>query len=200
MKPYLIVAAALMVGPLAHAQQAWNPSADELISLLKPKADGPTRGIRAIGSPPAPTSSATPVVARTSVMSHVATPRPEAAPTSGDLMSVPLKVQFQNGSDMLTPSAIKTLDTLGRALSSPTLASYRFRIEGHTDAVGSHDLNAALSAHRADAVADYIASHYGIDRSRLTSVGMGDSQMLIPTPVGIPEPRNRRVQVVNIGN
>ena len=85
-------------------------------------------------------------------------------------------------------------------MSSPTLASYRFRIEGHTDAVGSHALNAVLSAHRADTVADYIATHYNIDRSRLTSVGMGDSQMLIPTPVGVPEPRNRRVQVVNLGN
>jgi outer membrane protein OmpA-like peptidoglycan-associated protein len=124
---------------------------------------------------------------------------PSPAP-SGDLASVPLKVQFETGSDKLTPAAVKTLDMLGRALSSSTLASYRFRIEGHTDAVGSPDLNAALSARRADTVADYIASHYGIDRSRLTSVGMGDSQMLIPTAAGVPEPRNRRVQIVNIGS
>ena len=48
-------------------------------------------------------------------------------------------------------------------------------------------------------VADYIVSHYGVDRTRLTPVGLGDSQMLVVTPPGVPEPRNRRVQIVNIG-
>ena len=73
MKPYLLVAAALMIGPVAHAQRASEPSADELINMLKPKtAPEPaptsmTRGIRALNTAPPATESATPVAARTSM-------------------------------------------------------------------------------------------------------------------------------------
>ena len=54
---------------------------------------------------------------------------------------------------------IRTLDELGRALASKDLAAYRFRIEGHTDTVGSRDYNRALSERRAEAVVDYVAKN-----------------------------------------
>ena len=50
---------------------------------------------------------------------------------------------------VLTPDAMRTLDDLGRALSSKELAGYRSRIEGHTDTVGSRDYNRLLSERRA---------------------------------------------------
>ena len=31
------------------------------------------------------------------------------------------------------------------------------------------------------------------------AVGLGETQLLVPTPDGQPEPRNRRVQVINLG-
>jgi outer membrane protein OmpA-like peptidoglycan-associated protein len=193
MKPLFVIAAALLIGPFAHAEQPMTQL--ELINQLTlqpPKPTDPPRGICKLGGcPPEPRKHATPSGAWNDPIS----PRnPDHAP------SVSLKVEFETGSDKLTPAAVKTLDMLGRALSSSTLASYHFRIEGHTDAVGNPDLNASLSARRADTVADYIERHYSIDRSRLTSIGMGDSQMLIPTAAGVPEPRNRRVQIVNTGS
>ena len=84
-------------------------------------------------------------------------PAQQAAP------AVNLTVNFANGSAELTPDAIRTLDALGRALASKDLASYRFRIEGHTDTVGSRDYNRALSERRAEAVVDYVAKKYGVD-------------------------------------
>ena len=110
-----------------------------------------------------------------------------------------LTVNFANGSAELTPDAIRTLDALGRALASKDLAAYRFRIEGHTDTVGSRDYNRALSERRAEAVVDYVAKKFGVDPSRLQAVGMGEDGLLVPTPPQTPEPRNRRVQVINLG-
>ena len=47
---------------------------------------------------------------------------------------------------------------------------------------------------------DYLASNFHIDRSRVEAIGMGEDQLLVPTPDQTPEPRNRRVHVVNIGS
>jgi len=123
----------------------------------------------------------------------------QAPAATTEAPSVNLTVQFPNGSAQLTPAAMHTLDELGRALSSATLASYKFRIEGHTDTVGSAELNKSLSEQRAEAVVSYLASKFNIDKARLTPVGMGEDGLLVPTPANTPEPRNRRVQVVNLG-
>jgi outer membrane protein OmpA-like peptidoglycan-associated protein len=90
------------------------------------------------------------------------------------------------------------LDELATALKTPALASDRFRIEGHTDTVGSDVLNQALSQRRAVAVADYLAERWQIDRARLRPEGLGKAGQLVPTPDQTPEQRNRRVLVVNI--
>jgi outer membrane protein OmpA-like peptidoglycan-associated protein len=111
---------------------------------------------------------------------------------------VSLSVLFATGSAELTPQAIQTLNDLGRALTDPTLAAYRFRIEGHTDTLGSSSYNRALSRRRADVVVDYVAKRFGVDPSRLEAVGMGEDGLLVPTPPQTAEPRNRRVQVINI--
>jgi outer membrane protein OmpA-like peptidoglycan-associated protein len=41
---------------------------------------------------------------------------------------------------------------------------------------------------------------YGVDTARLVAVGFGSSQLLVRTPPQVAEARNRRVQVVNIGD
>jgi OOP family OmpA-OmpF porin len=113
--------------------------------------------------------------------------------------SISMSVEFATGSAELAPAAVQTLDVLGSALSSEQLAGYRFRIEGHTDTVGSRDANQALSARRATRVVEYLATKFRIDRKRLEPVGKGQDGLLVATPDQTPEPRNRRVQVVNIG-
>lgn len=176
-----------------------NPSADQIINSLRPSGNlvmGGTRGLRlapsdATSAPPAATTAQQPRVAATKPVAEPATP------ASGP--SVNLTVNFATGSAELTPGAIRTLDELGRALSSKDLASYRFRIEGHTDTVGSVDYNRALSERRAEAVVNYVAKKFDIDASRLQAVGLGEQGLLVPTPAQTPEPRNRRVQVINLG-
>ncbi|MGH7043744.1 MAG: OmpA family protein [Acetobacteraceae bacterium] len=113
--------------------------------------------------------------------------------------SVSLNVDFATGSAELTPTARRMLESLGQALTDPKLARDRFRIEGHTDTVGSPALNRALSERRAKRVAEYLADKFAIPAARLQPVGMGEQGLLVPTPPQTPELRNRRVRVVNEG-
>jgi outer membrane protein OmpA-like peptidoglycan-associated protein len=116
-----------------------------------------------------------------------------APPPSADL-----NVLFANGSADLTPAAIKTLDDLGRALSDPAMGESRFLIEGHTDTVGDRAANQALSERRAAAVVSFLAGRYHIPPARLVAKGLGEDGLLVPTADQVPEPRNRRVHVVNL--
>ncbi len=205
-----LLAGAFMAGAVAaqSAQAQSNPSADDLIKLLKPTGTigSGTRGIRPANpaAAPAPAPIAAPVPTPVSAPA-AAPPRapvataalPAAAPAAAP--SANLQVQFASDSAELTPQARATLDQLGRALSSSDLSSYRFRIEGHTDTVGSADHNLSLSARRADAVVDYLATTYHVARERMQAVGMGEQDLAVQTPAGVSEPRNRRVQVVNLG-
>ena len=176
-----------------------SPSSDQIINSLKPSGNlvlGGTRGIR-VGVPVTPPPAATPVTQAATgqpraPVTHTATKEP-AAPSAN------LTVNFASGSADLTPQAIHALNELGRALSSAELAGYKFRIQGHTDTVGTPEANRILSEQRAKAVVSYITSRFGVDESRLQAVGMGEEDLAVPTPAQTPEPRNRRVLVVNLG-
>lgn len=174
-------------------------SADQIIEALKPTGNlsaGSTRGIKLGGAAPVrePTA-AKPVAAGT--MAPRPVPVPSPAPAGAP--SVNLTVNFQTGSADLTASARASLDALGKALASNDLANFRFRIEGHTDNVGSREENMILSQKRAEAVVAYLASQYNVSPSRLEAVGMGQERPLVETAPQTPEARNRRVHVINLG-
>jgi len=107
-------------------------------------------------------------------------------------------VPFASGSAVISPVAARVLDELGKALTSPKLADYKFRVEGHTDTVGAPDMNKALSEQRANSVADYLVTKFGIDRARLTPVGMGEDGLLVATGPGVSNAANRQVRVVTL--
>lgn len=203
MRLMLFAAAAVtsvaLLAPAAFPQS--NPSADQIIKALKPNSQslmGGTRGIRPLeAAPPAPPRSVENAAAAPPI-SH-AHAKPAARPATARAPAIDLNVQFATGSANLTPQAEATLDQLGKALSSPELANYRFEIVGHTDTVGSRAMNQTLSEHRAETVASYIEQHFGVAADRLRPSGVGESQPLVPTPPQTPEVRNRRVEVVNIG-
>jgi len=209
-RPLAAVLAAALIGgvPLAGFAQG-NPSSDQIINSLRPGVGlgGGTRGLRP-GGPAAPAAAAEPAAPAPSSSvpsspgSRATRPvRPAAPPaaTADANPSVNLTVEFRTGSADLSATAIHTLDELGKALSSSTLSTYRFRIEGHTDTVGSKDANKGLSERRAAAVVDYLVSHFNVDRSKLEAVGMGEEGLLVATGDQVAEPRNRRVLVVNLG-
>ncbi len=177
----------------------WAPPPAGTVSLPITPASPVASTVATPAAPPRPA----PAPAATPRATAVVTPRPAPAPardTTADEPSVSITVNFASGSATLTPDAERALAPLGRALSSTDLAPYRFRIEGHTDTVGDAALNQALSERRAEAVREYLLRNFGVDPSRLVSVGFGASQLLVTTPPQTAERRNRRVQVVNIGS
>ncbi|MDE2335631.1 MAG: OmpA family protein [Rhodospirillales bacterium] len=210
------LAAAALVGLTAAAQAQTNPTANQIIKALQPTGtiSGTTRGIRPVGAPPpapapiAAVPAALPATAAPGVSvapQPASTPAPAPAPTqpaptqAAKPPSVNLSVEFANGSAALTPAARRTLDQLGKALTSAELSNYRFRIAGHTDTVGTHAFNRTLSQRRADTVARYLESKFSIPAARLEAIGRGEQGLLVPTPPQTPEPRNRRVQITNLG-
>ena len=193
-----LIVAPLLVGVVPAFAQS-SPSADQIINSLKPSGNllsGGTRGIRLAP----PSDSTSPVQPVATGQARYAAAKPMAAPAAqSNSPSVSLTVDFATGSADLTPQARATLDQLGRALSSSELANFRFRIEGHTDTVGSADYNRSLSERRAEAVVSYLESKFGVQAARLQAIGMGEQGLLVSTPPQTPEPRNRRVQVINLG-
>lgn len=198
--------AALLVTTLAFVPCAWaqvSPSSEQIISALKPTAQSVqasgTRGVRRLDLPSeAKAGPAIPGVAMSgSRQPSAAGAAPATARAEAPALS--LYVQFASGSAELTPQAMASLDKLGEALSSSTLSPYRFRIEGHTDTVGSKASNLSLSERRAAAVANYVERKFGVNESRLVPVGLGSEHLLVQTPDQTAEARNRRVQIINLG-
>lgn len=67
-------------------------------------------------------------------------------------------------------------------------------VSGHTDTAGTAIYNHNLSLRRARGVA-YLLLEGGIDRRNIQVTYHGKGNPLIPTPDGVAEPRNRRVEI-----
>jgi OmpA-OmpF porin, OOP family len=189
----------MIPAPAGHAADA--PTTDQIINSLSPRAGGPivTRGIRLGGQPPV----VAPAPVRRTHSTTGTAPNSAAASATNSNSGLPetsLTVPFATGSADLSPGAERVLSHLGEALSSPRLAGYRFRVEGHTDTVGSRETNKILSQERAETVLNYLVNNYKIDRSRLMPVGVGEDDLLVQTGQDVPSAANRRVVVVNLGH
>jgi len=66
---------------------------------------------------------------------------------------------------------------------------------GHTDAVGTDQYNDALGLKRAEAVRTRLIS-MGIPAGDIRAVSRGKRELAVKTPDGVPEPRNRRVEII----
>jgi outer membrane protein OmpA-like peptidoglycan-associated protein len=205
LKPIAAIPLAVMAVGIGGGATSAQQSADSIINALRPTGNmvtGSTRGIRLGGSPaPQAPSSAHPVSATPTneAATHTAPGVRDEAATQDSGPSINLTVNFPTGSADLTPAARASLDNLGKALASSELANFRFRIEGHTDNVGSKEANQTLSQQRAEAVVSYLTSQYNVAPSRLEAIGKGQEDPLVDTPPQTPEARNRRVQVINLG-
>jgi len=104
-----------------------------------------------------------------------------------------LRVTFVTGSAELTDAGRRGAEKFMTALAAPSLAGKKFRIEGHTDSVGSREFNVDLSKRRAQAVVEYLASK-GADRSRFNVVGYGFDKPIAGLDASAGA--NRRVEVV----
>lgn len=197
----VMMLAAAVALPAAAQRSSAEGEVQRLIDQLQPGSA--TRGIR-VPTDPAPAAAPRPApgAAQDKVAAPSARPIAPAAPATTAPPGMPaasLTVLFPTGSATVTPEAARSLEALGRALTSQALTPYRFRIEGHTDSVGTRESNQALSERRAAAVRAYLIQRFNVPPNRLEAIGIGEDQPLVATPDETPERRNRRVQIVNLG-
>ena len=100
---------------------------------------------------------------------------------------------FDTGKAVLKPGARNTLSRVAEQLSAVDTA--QITIEGHTDSVGSDDLNQRLSEKRAAAVRSFLVSQ-GVPPSRIKTQGMGESAPVASNDTASGRQQNRRVELV----
>jgi outer membrane protein OmpA-like peptidoglycan-associated protein len=99
---------------------------------------------------------------------------------------------FKSDSAALSPESLALFTQVTDAIQ--IRKSTDIIVSGHTDAVASAGYNRTLSLRRAKAVVDILVSR-GVDRQDIQITYHGKSNPLVPTPDGVPEPRNRRVEI-----
>jgi outer membrane protein OmpA-like peptidoglycan-associated protein len=117
-----------------------------------------------------------------------------------DLYLVPIEVGqvvrlnnifFEFGKDSLKAESFPELDKVVQLLTDN--AAMTIALSGHTDNVGSDAANLKLSEGRAKAVYNYLVSK-GIDASRLSSKGYGETKPVATNDTEDGRQQNRRVE------
>jgi OOP family OmpA-OmpF porin len=93
----------------------------------------------------------------------------------------------------LSQQALNTIKQAADAFKATGKA--RITATGHADRSGPEDYNMALSLRRANAVKDALVRN-GVPPTAISVIGKGETQPLVPTPDGVREPQNRRVEIV----
>ncbi|HUB96076.1 MAG TPA: OmpA family protein [Stellaceae bacterium] len=93
----------------------------------------------------------------------------------------------------LTPQALQTIREASNGAKSGDLT--RISLTGHTDSVGTDAYNMRLSDQRARSVQQALEAD-GIAQGDIVVRGVGKAGQMVPTPAGVREPQNRRVEIV----
>jgi len=92
------------------------------------------------------------------------------------------------------PSNYTLLSKIQRAIR--TFGQPNVVIEGHTDSIGSDELNERLSERRADAVREYLVANGTIPYGRISAIGYGSHQPLASNKTAEGRAINRRIDVL----
>lgn len=101
------------------------------------------------------------------------------------------QIQFETGKARILTQSYPILDQVAVAMRD--YATIEVRIEGHTDNVGNDDENNVLSKSRADSVFEYLVGQ-GIEASRMTTVGYGETRPVDTNRTPEGRQNNRRVE------
>ena len=130
----------------------------------------------------------------------VPAPAPKACKPKVERFLLSSEILFGFDKDKLKPEGLQVLDTE----VIPKLKSEPFEVvfvTGHTDLLGSHEYNDALSKRRAEQVKAYLASQ-GVDANIIIAHGAGESTPVVICSEKLPRKQlieclqpNRRVEV-----
>ena len=125
-----------------------------------------------------------------------AMPPPPPPPPVPPSPPPPYLVFFDWNSAVVGPSGREVIALAAQAFKAG--APVTVQVTGFTDTSGSADYNQRLSERRANAVAAVLVQD-GVPQTNLVVTGRGENDLRVPTPNGVREPQNRRVEIVEGG-
>jgi outer membrane protein OmpA-like peptidoglycan-associated protein len=120
-------------------------------------------------------------------------PVPQAAPAAPPAAPRQYTTYFDFNSAQLSQAATAVVDDAAATARKGQVS--RITVTGHADTVGSGTYNQRLSERRAQAVRAELVRQ-GVPADEIVTVGRGETELAVPTPNGVREPRNRRVEIV----
>ena len=109
-------------------------------------------------------------------------------------ITIDLEVEeFDFDSATLKPEMEAALDDVAARVAA-SKGDEALSIVGHTDSTGPEAYNQGLSERRAQSVVDYLAAQ-GVDPTRMTPSGMGESDPIADNGTREGRARNRRVEI-----
>ncbi len=99
---------------------------------------------------------------------------------------------FDLGNSSLTAASKKELPVILERVRARKSAD--ISVIGHTDTLDTPSSNYLLGLKRAQAIADQLRQ-LGLDHINISVESQGLTNLLVPTPMGVAEPRNRRVEI-----
>jgi OmpA-OmpF porin, OOP family len=120
------------------------------------------------------------------------TPVPVSAPVAPPPTPQVFLVFFDWDRAEITPAGMGIVQQAASAYKAG--GSVRIQVTGYTDLSGSPGYNQRLSVRRANNVANALAN-LGVARSDMAVSGRGENDPRVPTPQGVREPQNRRVEI-----
>jgi len=100
---------------------------------------------------------------------------------------------FVEGKDELTAESRQVVDRILSEIAKRPVPDVL--VVGHTDAVGTDQVNDALGQQRAETVRAALL-RLGIPPEDIRALSRGKRALAVPTADGVAEPRNRRVEIV----
>lgn len=113
---------------------------------------------------------------------------------SNDIIIRLIGLTFSSGKSVIEPEYFSILSKVQRAIRK--FNNVAITIEGHTDSIGDDRYNENLSYERALAVKKYLIANMGLDESRITAVGYGESRPIASNDTKEGRAQNRRIDVV----
>lgn len=109
------------------------------------------------------------------------------------LPPVSYALSFEFGTDALTQVSQEMLPKILATIKERD--SRDIKVIGHTDRVGEAVYNQVLGLERAGVIREVLIAQ-GVEAGAITALSYGEGDPLVPTSDNVPEPMNRRVEVV----
>ncbi|NVJ66133.1 MAG: OmpA family protein [Gammaproteobacteria bacterium] len=105
---------------------------------------------------------------------------------------IDMRLNFDTNKYTIKPEMVSEIAKVAEFMRQFT--NVNAEIQGHTDSVGSASYNQGLSERRANSVVSYLVSNFGIDASRLSGVGYGETRPIADNATAEGRALNRRAE------